>query len=289
MKYGFIGLGSLGTPIAINLLESGHSLYVYNRTITKAKPLEAKGAIVCDTIAALAQQCDIVVTMVADDAALKSITTGENGLLQHLKPGSIHISMSTILAQTAGELAALHQEKGQHYLSAPVFGRPEAAAARKLNFVISGEKTIREQATPLLKDAGGVGVWDFGDDVLTANTVKLCGNFLIATALEAIGESALLAQQSGVDAHKMWDMFGQTIFNAPIYQNYSKIILNQQFEPAAFTAKLGLKDLNLVLQQGAIAKQPLPLAELLKDHLSQLVNNGKESIDWSAVSLAARN
>ncbi|NII23485.1 NAD(P)-dependent oxidoreductase [Pseudoflavitalea sp. X16] len=287
MKYGFIGLGSLGTPIAINLLESGHPLYVYNRTIAKAKPLEAKGAIVCDTVAALAQQCDIVVTMVADDAALKSITTSENGLLQHGKPGSIHISMSTILAQTAGELAALHQEKGQHYLSAPVFGRPEAAVARKLNFVISGEKTIREQATPLLKEAGGTGVWDFGDDVLTANTVKLCGNFLIATALEAIGESALLAQQSGVDAHKMWDMFGQTIFNAPIYQNYSKIILNQQFEPAAFTAKLGLKDLNLVLQQGALAQQPLPLAELLKGHLAQLVNNGKESIDWSAVSLGA--
>lgn len=288
MKYGFIGLGSLGTPIAINLLESGHPLYVYNRTIAKAKPLEAKGAIVCDTVAALAQQCDIVVTMVADDAALKSITTGENGLLQHGKPGNIHISMSTILAQTAGELAALHQEKGQHYLSAPVFGRPEAAAARKLNFVISGEKTIREQATPLLKEAGGAGVWDFGDDVLTANTVKLCGNFLIATALEAIGESAMLARQSGVDAHKMWDMFGQTIFNAPIYQNYSKIILNQQFEPAAFTAKLGLKDLNLVLQQGSLAKQPLPLAELLQEHLSRLVNNGKESIDWSAVSLGTK-
>ena len=287
MKYGFIGLGSLGTPIAINLMESGHQLYVHNRTIAKAKPLEAKGAIVCDTPAALAQQCDIVFTMVADDAALKNITIGENGLLQHGKPGSMHISMSTILAQTAGELATLHQEKGQHYLSAPVFGRPEAAAARKLNFVISGPKDIREKATPLLKDAGGAGVWEFGDDILTANTIKLCGNFLIATALEAIGESAMLAQQSGVDAHKMWDMFGQTIFNAPIYQNYSKIILNQQFEPAAFTAKLGLKDLNLVLQQGAIAKQPLPLAELLKGHLTRLVNDGKESIDWSAVSQGA--
>lgn len=288
MKYGFIGLGSLGTPIAINLLESGYSLYVYNRTLAKAKPLEAKGAIVCDTVAALARQCDIVFTMVADDAALKSVTTGEHGLVQHLKPGSIHISMSTILAQTAGELAALHQEKGQHYLAAPVFGRPEAATARKLNFVISGEKVIRPAAEPLLKAAGGAGVWDFGDDVLTANTVKLCGNFLIAAALEAIGESALLAEQSGVDAHKMWDMFGQTIFNTPLYQNYSKIILNQQFEPAAFTAKLGLKDLNLVLQQGSLAQQPLPLAELLKGHLSQLVKNRKESIDWSAVSLGAK-
>jgi 3-hydroxyisobutyrate dehydrogenase-like beta-hydroxyacid dehydrogenase len=289
MKYGFIGLGSLGTPIAINLLDSGHQLYVYNRTIAKAQPLEAKGAIVCDTVATLAKECDIIFTMVADDAALKDITTGPEGLLQHLKPGSQHISMSTILAQTAGELAALHQEKGQHYLSSPVFGRPEAAAARKLNFVVSGPKELREKATPLLQQAGGAGVWDFGDDILAANTIKLCGNFLIATALEAIGESAMLAKQSGVDAHKMWDFFSQTIFNAPIYQNYSKIILNQQFEPAAFTAKLGLKDLNLVLAQGAAAKQPMPMAELLQGHLISLVNSGKGAIDWSAVSLGVKN
>ncbi len=289
MKYGFIGLGSLGTPIALNLLESHQQLFVYNRTLAKAQPLADKGAQVCATIEELARASDIVFTMVADDAALRAITTGPDGLLQHLKPGSLHISMSTILAQTGGELAALHQENGQHYLSAPVFGRPEAAVARKLNFVISGEQSLREQTTPLLKEAGGAGVWDFGDDILTANTVKLCGNFLIATALEAIGESVQLAQQSGVDAHKMWEMFGQTIFNAPIYQNYSKIILNQQFEPAAFTAKLGLKDLNLVLDQGAAANQPLPLANLLKGHLTHLVNNGKEAIDWSAVSLGAKS
>lgn len=288
MTYGFIGLGSLGTPIALNLLESGHPLRVYNRTIAKAQPLEAKGAIVCQSVEELAKACDVVFTMVADDAALQDITTGPNGLLQHLKPGSIHISMSTILAQTAGTLATLHQEKGQHYLSAPVFGRPEAAAARKLNFVISGLKDIRETATPLLKEAGGAGVWDFGDDILTANTVKLCGNFLIATALEAIGESIFLAKQSGVDAHKMWEMFGQTIFSTPLYQNYSKIILNQQFKPAAFTATLGLKDLNLVLQQGAAARQALPLADLLKGHLTELVNEGKGSIDWSTVSLGAK-
>ena len=288
MKYGFIGLGSLGTPIAVNLLESGHQLHLYNRTLSKAKALESKGAIVCDTIAALAQQCDIVFTMVADDAALKAITTGSDGLLQHEKPGAIHVSMSTILAQTAGELAALHTAKGQHYLAAPVFGRPEAAAARKLNYVISGHAALREQITPLLKEAGGAGVWDFGDDILTANTVKITGNFLIASALEAIGESIFLAKQSGVDPQKMWDMFGQTIFNAPIYQNYSKIILNQQFEPAAFTAKLGLKDLNLVLQQGSLSKQEMPLAELMKKHMENLVQTGRESIDWSAVSLGGQ-
>lgn len=288
MTYGFIGLGSLGTPIALNLLDSGHQLHVYNRTLSKAKPLEAKGALLCQSVAELASACDIVITIVSDDAALKEITTGPGGLLQHLRPGSIHISLSTILPQTAGELAALHQEKGQHYLASPVFGRPEAAAARKLNFVVSGAAAIREKATPLLKEAGGAGVWEFGDDIRAANTVKLSGNFLIAAALEAIGESVQLAQQSGVDAHKMWAMFSQTLFSAPIYQNYSKIILDRQFEPAAFTAKLGLKDLNLVLAQGKAANQQLPLAELVKEHLSRMVNNGKEATDWSAVAWNAQ-
>ncbi len=284
MQLGFIGLGSLGTPIAQNIIDSGHTLVVYNRTASKAQPLADKGAKIATSVAELAKACDIVFTMVADDAALKAVTTGEDGLLQHLRAGSLHISMSTILAQTAGDLAALHEAKGQHYLSAPVFGRPDAATARKLNFVISGPQDARTTATPLLKAAGGAGVWEFGDDILTANTIKISGNFLIASAMEAIGESIRLAQASGIDAHKMWEMFGQTIFNAPIYQNYSRIILNKQYEPAAFTARLGLKDLNLVLDQGTKTGQSLPLAELLKSHLAQLVSSGQSEIDWSAVA-----
>lgn len=285
MKLGFIGLGSLGTPIAANLLESAHELYVYNRTASKTAPLKAKGAIVCSSIAELAKSCNIVFTIVSDDAAIESICKGNEGLLNHLSPGSIHISMSTILPQTAASLEALHREKQLHYLASPVFGRPEAAMAKKLNYVISGEETIRKQAEPLLKACGATGVWYFGETITAANTVKLCGNFLIASALEAIGESVALANQSGVNANDMWSMFSQTIFNAPIYQNYSNIILQQKFEPAAFTAKLGLKDINLVLQQASTARQPMPLAQLLKHNMSELVNSGREQIDWSAVSL----
>ncbi|MEO5684980.1 MAG: NAD(P)-dependent oxidoreductase [Chitinophagaceae bacterium] len=284
MKIGFIGLGSLGTPIAINIKDSGHELYVYNRTAAKAVPLAAKGAIVCNTIAELAKQCTVVFTIVSDDAALKSISEGEDGLIAHLVADSIHVSMSTILPQTALELAAAHKKKGQYYLAAPVFGRPEAAAAKKLNFVVSGDTEIRNKIEPLLKDAGAAGVFDFGDTFTAANTVKLCGNFLIASALEAIGESAALANKSGVDATAMWQMFSQTLFNTPLYQNYSNIIIQQRFEPAAFTAKLGLKDMNLVLQQAASVQQKMPFAGLLKDNMQQLVNNGKDQIDWSAVS-----
>ena len=283
---GFIGLGSLGTPIATNILESGHTLYVHNRTVSKTAGLASKGAIVCESISALAKQSKIVFSIVSDDAALKSICEGEDGLLQNLQPGSIHVSMSTILPQTAIDLYHQHKNQQQYYLAAPVFGRPEAAAAKKLNFVVSGDETTRKQIEPLLKEAGGIGVWDFGDQISAANTVKLCGNFLIASALEAIGESIQLAQKSGVDAKLMWDMLSKTLFNSMVYVNYSNIILQQKFEPAAFTMKLGLKDMNLVLQQAASTNQPMPLASLLQKNMQDIVNKGKEHIDWSAVSSA---
>ncbi len=281
---GFIGLGNLGTPIALNLVKSGHNLHVYNRTTSKAEPLKAQGAIVCESVSDLSKQCNIVFTIVSDDAALKSICEGDNGLINNLAKESIHVSLSTILPKTAEELFSLHEQHSQHYLASPVFGRPDAAQQSKLNFCFSGEEKIRKQIEPLLKDAGGMNVFDFGNVITAANTVKLCGNFLIASALEAIGESINLAKKSGVDEKKMWDMFSQTLFNTPLYHNYSKLILAQNFEPAAFTIKLGLKDMNLVLAQAEAAQQEMPLASLLQKNMQHIVANGKPDIDWSAVS-----
>jgi len=286
MKIGFIGLGNLGFPVAQNLLESGHELLIYNRTASKALPLVQQGAVLCNSIEELAAQCQLVCTLVSDDAALYSIS---ESLLNSLVPDSLHISISTILPQTAKELADAHNRNGFQYLAAPVFGRPEAARARKLNFVISGEDKVCKMADPILKDAGGMGVWDFGESITAANTVKLCGNFLIGAALEAIGESIDLAKHSGVDATKMWGMFSQTILNNPVYQLYSKIILEQKFEPAAFSMKLGLKDINLVLEQAEKANQNMPIASLLQQHMMQMVGEGKQQLDWSAVALAAND
>jgi 3-hydroxyisobutyrate dehydrogenase-like beta-hydroxyacid dehydrogenase len=283
MKIGFIGLGNLGTPIAENILQSGHELYVYNRTASKTKPLVDKGAIELGSVKALAAECAFIITMVSDDKALKTITEDADGLVANMQPGGVHLSMSTILPLTAEELSKLHTQNGSQYLATPVFGRPDAARARKLNFVVSGDAKLRQQFEQLLKDAGGAGVWDFGDSITAANTVKLCGNFTIAAAMEAIGESAALASNSGVDAQKMWAFFSQTIFNTPLYQNYSKIIVNQQFTPAAFTAQLGLKDLNLVLSQAEQVQQKMPLADLLKHHMQEVIKKDPE-IDWSAVS-----
>ncbi|MBS1574019.1 MAG: NAD(P)-dependent oxidoreductase [Bacteroidetes bacterium] len=288
MKIGFIGLGSLGSPIATNILESGHTLHVFNRTLSKAKPLADKGAIVSESISALANACDIIFSIVSDDAAVKDISETENGLVKNMKPESIHVSMSTILPKTAAYLSALHEKHGSHYLASPIFGRPEAVAARKANFVISGKEDIRNKIEPLLKNAGGAAVWHFGDNITAANTVKLCGNFLIAGAMEAIGESIYLANESGVDAQKMWAMFLQTLFNAPVYHNYGGVILQEKYDPAAFTVKLGLKDMNLVLAQADAVNQPMPLAKLLQSNMQQLVDTGQDQTDWAAVSTVVK-
>lgn len=284
---GFIGLGSLGTPIAENILEKNRRLVVYNRTSSKTTSLSKKGAHVAGSIRELAEQSDFIFSIVSDDAALKSVVEGADGILAGARKSSVHISMSTILPATAKQLDQVHKENQTHYLAAPVFGRPEAARARKLNFAISGEEKRRKEAEPLLRDAGAAGVWHFGDTPDAANTIKLCGNFMIAAALEAMGETIALAQESGIDPHAMWEMFTQTMFASPIYINYGKIILDKKFKPAAFTAKLGLKDLMLVLQQASSVKQPLPLGNLLRENLEELVDSGNENIDWSAMYLAS--
>jgi len=284
-KIGFIGLGNLGTPIAINLASNNPGLFVYNRTLSRTIPLSNIGAEVCDSIESLATKCDIVFTMVSDDSAIMSIANG--GLIEKLRPGGIHVSMSTILPATASKLFELHQKKGQHYLAAPVFGRPEAAVAKKLNFAISGEREIRKEIEPLLNQCGAAAVWDFGDEITNANTVKLCGNFLIASALEAIGESTALAEKSGIDAHKMWNMLSQTLFSSPVYQNYSKLILNKNFDNAGFTVKLGLKDVELILEQAKQVGENLPLARLLQKNMKSLIQIGKSDIDWCAISMGA--
>jgi 3-hydroxyisobutyrate dehydrogenase-like beta-hydroxyacid dehydrogenase len=285
-KIGFIGLGNLGTPIARNLVESGHEVYVYNRTLSRTQPLADAGALVCKNIKEICDNSKLVFSIVSDDAAITSICKGDGGLIAHLQKESVHISMSTILPQTAAELALAHIQHGQHYLACPVFGRPEAVLQKKLNFVLSGEGPVREKIAVLLQDAGAIGVWDFGDNIYAANTVKLCGNFLIASALEAIGESIQLAEKAGVDAKKMWQMLSQTLFNAPVYQNYSQIILQKNFEPAAFTMKLGAKDLNLVLKLATSVDHTMPLASLIKENMDNLIAAGKAEIDWSAVSNA---
>jgi 3-hydroxyisobutyrate dehydrogenase-like beta-hydroxyacid dehydrogenase len=288
MKIGFIGLGNLGTPIAENLLEQNKNLYVYNRTIEKTTPLKDKGAIVCNSVKELASTCDVVFTIVSNDAAIKQITDGSDGIAANLKSGGIHVSMSTILPVTSNELFKQHKQYNNHYIACPVLGRPEAAKAKKLNFLVSGNEKIVAVIKPLLTQAGAAGIWEYGSETGASNAAKLCSNYMIQAALQSMAEGINLAKKSGIDETAWMNMLTSTLFNCGIYINYGKLVLEEKFTPASFTMELGLKDSNLINQQAETVSAKMPLAKMIKEEYEQLIKDGYADYDWSAIALAVK-
>lgn len=282
-RVGFIGLGSMGLPIARNLLKAGYTLHVYNRDTRKAEMLVVDGAKQGMRPAEVTEAGGIVMTMVADDNALEQVTVGPDGLLEHLGPGGIHVSMSTVSPALARQMADLHAEKNCFYVAAPVFGRPEAAEAQKLWLCLAGNAHARERVYPLLQSIGQ-GIYEFGEEPAKANIVKLCGNFMIASAMEAMAEALALAEKNGLDRSAVMSMFGETSFACPIYQNYGKMIAERRFTPG-FQMRLGLKDINLALDAAEEAKVPMPFASLVHDRLLSGVARGKGTADWPAFTL----
>jgi 3-hydroxyisobutyrate dehydrogenase-like beta-hydroxyacid dehydrogenase len=281
---GFIGLGSMGLPIASNLLLAGYALRVYNRTASKSAPLVEKGAEAATNPADVAIPGGVVLTMLADDRALEQVCLPDGSFVQRLGPGGVHISLSTIAPATARHLAEHHAKFGVNYVAAPVFGRPSAAAAKRLWVCSSGPKDAKRTAEPILASIGQ-GTFDFGEDAGSANVVKLCGNFLIASAIEALSESLTLAEKNGVDKREVSELFGKTLFACPVYQSYGQQIAEEKFEPAGFRLALGLKDINLALQTAALSSMPMPIASLLRDRWLAAVARGRGDMDWTAVAL----
>ena len=281
---GFIGLGKMGSAMAGNLLRAGFTLHVYNRTPEKATALVAQGAKL------VRQPCDaavpggIVITMLANDRAVEDVIDGDRGFVERLGPEGIHLSMSTVSPRLARRLAEQHGRYGVKYVAAPVFGRPEAAAARKLWICMSGSSMAKQRVCPIL-DSIGQGTFDFGEEPAAAHVVKLAGNFLLASAIEALAEALVLAEKNGIDRNKLANMLGSTLFACPAYQTYGRTIAQQRFRPAGFTVELGLKDIDLVLQTGADSATPLPLAGLLHDRFLAAVAKGRGELDWSSVWL----
>lgn len=278
---GFIGLGSMGEPIALNLVAAGYSLRVYNRTPQKAEPLKEKGATVVTNPADVAVAGGVVFSMLADDHAVESVCFPAGSFVEKLGRGGLHISISTIAPATARRLAAHHAKLGVDYLACPVFGRPEAAAAKKLWTCMSGPAAARQRALPVAA-AIGQGNFEFGDDPGAANVVKLCGNFMFAASIEALAELLTLGRKNGIDAKSLAEVLG--VFS-PVFAIYGKIIAEERFEPAGFRLALGLKDINLVLQTAAESTTPLPLASLLHDRWLAGVAKGRADLDWSAIAL----
>lgn len=281
---GFIGLGKMGRAMAGNLLKAGFTLQVYNRTPEKASALVAQGARLVHQPGDAAESGGIVITMLANDRALEDVVDGDRGFVERLGPEGIHLSMSTVSPRLARRLAEQHRRYGAEYVAAPVFGRPEAAAARKLWICVTGSPTAKQRVRPIL-DSIGQGTFDFGEEPAAAHVVKLAGNFLLASAIEALAEALVLGEKNGIDRSRLADMLGSTLFACPAYQTYGRAIAQQRFRPAGFTVELGLKDIDLVLQTGADSTTPLPLASLLHDRFLAAVAKGRGELDWSSVWL----
>ncbi len=283
---GFVGLGNMGEPMASNLLKAGYALRLYNRTPSKATSLVNQGATLVSHLRDVAEPGGIVITMVSDDRGREDVVAGDKGLLERLGSDGVHLSMSTVSPATSRKLAEQHQRYRVAYLAAPVFGRPEAAAARKLWICLSGPRAAKDRVQPMLS-ALGQAVFDFGEDPGAANVVKLAGNFLIASAIEAMAEAMTLAEKNGIDRAMLIDMLAQTMFACPIYQNYGKAIVQEDYKPARFRLSLGLKDIDLVLQTAASSKTPMPLASMLRDRFISAMAKGREELDWAAFALGA--
>jgi 3-hydroxyisobutyrate dehydrogenase-like beta-hydroxyacid dehydrogenase len=281
-KVAFIGLGRMGLPMARLLIKAGFAVTVFNRTRAKAESLAAEGAMVADTASAAVEAGGIVVTMLANDAALQEVA-GE--VVEKLGKGGLHISMSTVSPQTSRELAALHAAAGSEFVAAPVFGRPEAAAAKLLRICVSGAPETIERARPLLA-AMGQSIHEFGAEVGAANVQKLVGNFMILSAVEAMAEAFALGEKNGLDRKAMNAFFSETIFACPIYQNYGRIAAERTYQPPGFAMPLGMKDLRLVRDVAEESRVPMPLADLLHARLLTALAKGREDHDWTAIELS---
>lgn len=282
MEIGFIGLGNLGSVMVSNLIESGRKIHIYNRTKEKMKPFEGK-AHLHDSIPSIAKECDIAISILSDDAAVRSITYGEQGLLENMKANTAHVCLSTISPSTASQLSADSKQKNIDYITATIIGRPEAAKARALTVCISGESDKKEEITELLKDLGGKNIYEFGSDAKNAAVAKVCNNFLIISAIEAMGEAFNLAQKAGADTNLFYQMITETLFSAPIYKNYGKIIIDESYDKAGFTSQLGLKDTKLALSLADEVSATLPLADLIKNHFIINHNRQRNQYDWTSI------
>jgi len=272
--------------MARNLLAAGFSVTVYNRTSARTEAAAAQGAAVAARPAGVVASGGIVLTMLADDTALHEVVLGDDGLCGAIGPGSLHISLSTVDAETSRELAAQHTEYGEHFLAAPVFGRPDMAEAAQLNICVAGDDSDKQRARPVL-EAMSAGIWDFGDDVGGANIVKLAGNFMIAAACEAMGEAFTLCERHGIDRGAAHQLFSNTLFASPVYKGYGAQIAAGEYQPAGFPMTLGLKDLTLAGDAAVIKRMPMPLADLCRQRLTAGLARGRDDWDWAGLAQGA--
>ena len=278
MDVGFIGLGSMGIAMARNIAKTGHKVHAWNRS--PVDPSEATGLEILKTPRE-ALQADAVLTMLSDDAAIREVLLAPD-LLSSLRPGSVHAVTSTISVDFAKELAAKHQALGRAYLSAPVFGRPEVAAAAQLNVVIGGPKAAADRLAPVF-GAIGKKTWYMGERPEQANAAKIAGNMMIAMAIEAMAEATVLTESNGVAPKDFFELVLEALFGGRVYQSYSAKIVAGDDTPG-FKMSLGLKDLRLATAAIEKSGKRLPMLDTLRNQMTEAVQAGLGDKDWSGVA-----
>ena len=283
MRIGFIGLGNMGSAIARNLINAGHELKLYNRTRSRAEVLEPLGATIAETPAAAATDVEVLITMLADDHAVEQVLFEPGKAVDLLAPGAIHVSMSTISVSLSRRLTEAHESRRQHYLAAPVFGRPEAAQAAKLFVVAAGPAEQVEYCRPVF-DAIGQKTFHPSEDAPAANVIKLAGNFLITTVIEGLAEAFALGRKFDIAPDSMLQVLTESLFNAPVYRTYGAMIAADNFEPVGFKLPLGLKDNRLLLAAGEEVAVSMPFASVVRDRFLTAMATGLSESDWSAIA-----
>lgn len=283
MNVGFVGLGSMGSAMASSLLRAGIGVSVWNRSPGPVEALRDAGADVAAS-AADAARGGILHSMLADDRAVRAVI--DDGVLDALADGGVHVNHATVSVQLARELAAAHRERGIAYVAAPVFGRPDAAAAAKLHILAAGPAQAIERVRPQL-EAMGQRIWPLGESPESASAAKIAGNFMIAAAIESMAEASALVRAHGVSAADFLDIIGNSLFASPVYKGYGAMIAEQRYAPPGFTMKLGFKDVGLALDAGIERQVPLPIAGLLRDAMLQAMAAGDGDLDWAALARVA--
>ncbi len=285
MDIGFIGLGAMGSAMVCRLLDTGHRVRVWNRTTARADVLADRGAIPVGT-AEEAFAGDAVVTMLANDAAVRAVILDGGGVLETAPKDAVHIVSATISVELAQQLERAHRECAVAYVAAPVLGRPDVARQGELHILAAGEAAALARAQPVL-DALAKQTWVLGEAPHKANIAKIAANFMLAAAIETMAETIMLARRHELDPHKLMQALTGSLFSAPAYKTYGDIILAQKFEPALFKTRLGLKDVQLAVAAGDGVGVPLPIPGILHDNLLDAVAHGYADKDWSSLATVA--
>jgi 3-hydroxyisobutyrate dehydrogenase-like beta-hydroxyacid dehydrogenase len=283
LRVGFIGLGRMGQAMAARILGGGHDLVVYNRTAAKSMKLVEAGALAAATVAEACDGREIVITMVADDASLQSVTLGAGGLRESLAAGAIHVAMGTHGVGIIQKLAAAHADAKQLFVAAPVLGRPDVAASGQLGIVAGGPEAAIRTCQPLFSVIGKH-TFPAGSKPEGASAIKLANNFVLGCAIEAMGEGNSLIRKYGVDPQVFHEVLTEGLFAAPAYKVYGKIMVDQAYEKVGFSTLLGLKDSNLIMEAANIARVPLPSGNAYRDRLLGAVAHGDGDKDWAVMA-----